>query len=296
MSMCLYIARGPEAQLRDIAEDAETLCGLGMATIGGGGLAGSGLARGGPAGNALAGAGNLLASLANNDEKLARMGELLERQPQLRQVVGDLLSRIGAQPASSAAGPAAAAADVRTLLAAMGPGGALSGAGRGNGGAGLGAAFGAASGGRGGAGAAPPLAPRAPAGPAPARPPVVDLHKSWHMFHFLFTGRASGGTPPASLLMEGGEEIGEDLGYGPARLLDPAATAALAAFVAPLTVDELKRRLDGERMAALSIYPAFDATDAAEEYGEDVQHYFPLLRDHFAAAAAAREATLVWLS
>ena len=32
--------------------------------------------------------------------------------------------------------------------------------------------------------------PRPPAGPASGGPPVVDLHKSWHMFHFLFTGRA----------------------------------------------------------------------------------------------------------
>jgi hypothetical protein len=114
------------------------------------------------------------------------------------------------------------------------------------------------------------------------------------MFHFVFTGQAQGGTPPASLLLEGGEEIGDDLGYGPARLLDPAATAAFAGFVGALTVDELKRRLDGVRMAALSIYPAFDA-DAADEYGDDVEHYFPQLRDHFAAAAKAGEATLVWL-
>jgi len=186
-------------------------------------------------------------------------------------VVGDLLSKAGAPPAVPGQ---VAAGDVATLLSSLGRGG-LSG------------------GGRGGASAAPP---RAPAGPAASRPPVVDLHKSWHMFHFVFTGLASGGTPPANLLMEGGAEIGEDLGYGPARLLDPATTAALAGFVAPLTVDELKRRLDGPRMAALSIYPAFDATDAAQEYGDDVEHYFPLLREHLGAAAAGREATLVWLS
>jgi uncharacterized protein DUF1877 len=282
MSMCMYIARGPEAQLRKLAEDTEALCGLGMAAFGGGGLAGL-------AGNALA--GNPFANLANTDEKLARIEQLLGQQPQLRQAVGDLLSRVGAHRAAPGGGPTAV--DVRSLLSALGPGGALSGGGRGGAGAGPGAAFG----GRGGAGAVPPHgSPQPPAGPAPAGPPVVDLHKSWHMFHFLFTGRAQGGTPPASLLMEGGEEIGDDLGYGPARLLDPTATAALAGFVAPLTVEELKRRLDGERMAALSIYPAFDATDAAEEYGEDVEHYFPLLRDHLTAAAAAGEATLVWLS
>jgi hypothetical protein len=144
--------------------------------------------------------------------------------------------------------------------------------------------------GRGGAGRS------APSEAAADRPPIVDLHKSWPMFHFLFTGRAEGGTPPASLLLDGGEEVGEDFGYGPARLLEPAATAALARFVATLTVEELKGRLDGPRMAALSIYPAFDAADAAVEYADDIDHYFPQLRDHLAAAAAAREATLAWLS
>ena len=302
MSMCMYVARGPEAQLRELAEDAETLCGLGMATFGGGGLAGRGAA-----GNAAAASpfgNNPFANLANTPEKLARIEGLLDQQPQLRQAVGDLLTKVGALRTAPSGGQVTAG-DVVTLLSSLGRGepsgggrssgpgaaGLAAGLGGGPGGA-LGGGLGGAFGGRGGASAAP----RAPDGPPAGRPPVADLHKSWHMFHFLFTGNASGGTPPASLLLDGGEEVGEDLGYGPARLLDPATTAALAGFVAPLTVDALKRRLDGPRMAALSIYPAFDATDAAQEYGDDVEHYFPLLRDHLAAAAAGREATLVWLS
>jgi len=96
--------------------------------------------------------------------------------------------------------------------------------------------------------------------------------------------------------MEGGEEVGEDLGYGPARLIGPADTAAFANFIGALSVDELKARLDGPRMAALGIYPGFEAADAVGEYADDVEHYFPKLRDHLAAAAAAREAVLVWLS
>jgi hypothetical protein len=243
MSMCMYIARGKEGELRKLAEDPEALCGL--APGAGGAFATSGLDVSG---------------------KLARIDQLLAGRPDLQQAVGDILRRAGANLPAGAARPGAAP-DLASLMGALG---ALAG--------------------RGGAGrTAPPEA-------AADRPPIVDLHKSWHMFHFLFTGRAEGGTPPASLLLDGGEEVGEDLGYGPARLLDPAATAALAGFVATLTVEELKGRLDGPRMAALSIYPAFDATDAADEYADDIDHYFPQLRDHLAAAVAAREATLVWLS
>jgi hypothetical protein len=244
MSMCMYIARGKEGELRKLAENPDALCGF--APGAGGAFAGSGLDISG---------------------KLARIDQLLGGRPDLRQAVGDILRRAGAPNLPAGAAPPGAAPDLASLMGALGT---LAG--------------------RGGAGRSD--APEAAAG----RPPVVDLHKSWHMFHFLFTGRAAGGMPPASLLLDGGEEVGEDLGYGPPRLLDPAATAALAGFVGTLTVEELKGRLDGPRMAALSIYPAFDAADAADEYADDIAHYFPQLRDHLAAAAAAGEAALLWLS
>jgi hypothetical protein len=250
MSMCLYIARGQEAELRELAEDAETLCEMGLGSMGGGGFAGLAPSAGVP---------------QSTEEKLARIEALVAQQPHLRQAVDQIMSKLGPQ----AANPLAAGA-------------AVSGGGAGLGG--LGALFG--------------MTGRATPRPAaqPDRPPIVDLHKSWHMFHFLFTGHAAGGSPPGSLLMEGGEEVGEDLGYGPARLIGPTDTAAFAHFVGALSVDALKARLDGPRMAALSIYPGFDAVDAVEEYADDIEHYFPKLRDHLAAAATARQAVLVWLS
>ena len=256
MSMCLYTARGAEARLRELAEDAESLCGMGLDSMFGG--------PGGP-GGPVAG--------QSTQDKLARLEALVAQQPHLREALDQVMNMVGSQ---------------RTNPLAAASVGAAGGAGTGADGgvaAGLASLFG---------GVAGRTAPRP--GAQPDRPPVVDLHKSWHMFHFLFTGRAEGGSPPGSLLMEGGEEVGEDLGYGPARLIGPADTAAFANFIGALSVDELKARLDGPRMAALGIYPGFEAADAVGEYADDVEHYFPKLRDHLAAAAAAREAVLVWLS
>jgi len=256
MSMCLYTARGAEARLRELAEDAESLCGMGLDSMFGG--------PGGP-GGPVAG--------QSTQDKLARLEALVAQQPHLREALDQVMNMVGSQ---------------RTNPLAAASVGAAGGAGTGADGgvaAGLASLFG---------GMAGRTAPRP--GAQPDRPPVVDLHKSWHMFHFLFTGRAEGGSPPGSLLMEGGEEVGEDLGYGPARLIGPADTAAFANFIGALSVDELKARLDGPRMAALGIYPGFEAADAVGEYADDVEHYFPKLRDHLAAAAAAREAVLVWLS
>jgi hypothetical protein len=266
MSMCLYIARGAESELRELAEDAETLCGMGLDSM-----------FGGPGG--LGGSGGPVAGQSAQD-KLARLEALVAQQPHLREALGQVMNMVGPQRTNPLAAATAATAGAAGSAGAAGatPGG-------GGVAAGLASIFGGL------AGRAPPRP-----GTQPDRPPVVDLHKSWHMFHFLFTGRAEGGSPPGSLLMEGGEEVGEDLGYGPARLIGPADTAAFANFIGALSVDELKARLDGPRMAALGIYPGFEAVDAVREYSDDVEHYFPKLRDQLAAAAAAGEAVLVWLS
>lgn len=135
-------------------------------------------------------------------------------------------------------------------------------------------------------------------GAAARRPETLDLHKSWHVFHYLFTGRAAeGGTPPANLLMEGGREVGADQGYGPSRLIDPAETAAFARFVGSLTSAELVRRIDAPRMAELGIYCAGDGNNAdAAEMQDDVELYFPRLQAHFRAAAESGQSTLVWLT
>lgn len=138
---------------------------------------------------------------------------------------------------------------------------------------------------------------REPAASAP-RPETIDLHKSWHVLHFLFSGQAGeGGTPPSNYLMEGGREVGEDMGYGPGHLLDPAETAAFARFLAGLTVETLQQRIDAPRMASLGIYCANDGSAAtARELADDVDNYFPALQSHLQAAAQAGQATLVWLS
>jgi hypothetical protein len=137
----------------------------------------------------------------------------------------------------------------------------------------------------------------AAANTAPAADPerVLDLHKSWHVLHYLFTGEAEGGIPPADAIL-GGRELGDDMGYGPPRLQEPAATAAFARFLAPLTVEELQRRIDLPRMSELEIYCCGDDDGSADEIREDVAHFFPQLQRFVAAAANNGNGLLMWLS
>src|SRR5262245_28760066 len=61
--------------------------------------------------------------------------------------------------------------------------------------------------------------------------PALDIEKTWHAIHFLVVGDAweVRAQEPATLCILGGEELGDDGGYGPARLHGPAAVAAIAA-------------------------------------------------------------------
>lgn len=113
---------------------------------------------------------------------------------------------------------------------------------------------------------------------------LLDLHKSWHVLHYLFTGELDAGRPPADALL-GGRELGRDMGYGPPRLHDAAATAAFAEFLEPLTADELKGRIDLGRMRRLGIYCCeHEEEGSLDEIGDDVDHYFPQLKGFVAEA------------
>lgn len=145
----------------------------------------------------------------------------------------------------------------------------------------------------GGAGAGPASRP----GDAP-RPPLLDLHKSWHMLHYLFTGQASDGNLPAASLMHGGQEVGEDMGYGPARAMSPEETADFARYLETLDVATLSSRLDIEAMQRQGVYCAADADDEGSliELEEELEHYFPQLQAFVARAAGKGEGLLMWMS
>jgi hypothetical protein len=126
------------------------------------------------------------------------------------------------------------------------------------------------------------------------RAPVLDLHKSWHMLHFLFTGDAWEGELPAATLLAGGREVGEDLGYGPPRMLSQEETTRFARFLEGLDLAALSTRLDGKAMKALGVYCAEDAESIAD-LREDLARYFPRLRAFVMDAAGKGRGLLIWM-
>jgi Domain of unknown function (DUF1877) len=141
-------------------------------------------------------------------------------------------------------------------------------------------------------------AARAALGPLGPIERALSLEKSWHMLHYLFTGHVGTGHAPGDLLLSG-QELGDDVGYGPARLHDQSRTSDFSRF------------LDGQDLARLRAHTDFDAMNRAGVlYGsgepadevlhkmlhEEIAIYFQLLRDYVRAMADKGNGLVVWIS
>jgi hypothetical protein len=85
--------------------------------------------------------------------------------------------------------------------------------------------------------------------------PELDLGKNWHALHYILNGSAWGIGEGAGAAILGGVEVGEDNGYGPARLLDAASVGAIAAGLDTLSVDMLRARFDDGVVEAVTDRP-----------------------------------------
>jgi len=128
-----------------------------------------------------------------------------------------------------------------------------------------------------------------------APPNQVDVDKAWHGLHYLLTGRAEGGAEPLAWALLGGEEIGPELGYGPARYLTPPQVAAVAAALSDLDDQALARRFDADDMDAQDIYPDIWARDGREALEYLLAHFAPLA-GAYRGAADRGDAMLLWMA
>ena len=122
----------------------------------------------------------------------------------------------------------------------------------------------------------------------------LDVDKAWHAIHFLLTGTAWEGDPPLNFVAIGGTELGDDLGYGPARSLTSDEVRNLAAALKDIPTATLLQRFDPEALESAEIYP--DIWDRPEEEDDTrgyVSEYYEELRSFVLEAAAQGEALLL---
>lgn len=126
-------------------------------------------------------------------------------------------------------------------------------------------------------------------------PEILDIDRSWHGIHFVLTGSAEGGEGPLAAAVFGGEEIGDDIGYGPARLLMPQEVQAVASALLDLGPEAFESRYDPEALTAEGIYPDgiwSEDPAAARDYLVD---NFKELQGFYARSSRAGAGILMWV-
>ena len=122
---------------------------------------------------------------------------------------------------------------------------------------------------------------------------ALDIDKSWNGIHFLLTGEPYGGEPPNSLPILGGVEIGPELGYGPARYLQPAQVAQASQLLASTPVEVLRSRYQPKALEEADIYPSGIWQEEGEQAFEYLAHWYELLRGFYAQASSRGAAMLL---
>ncbi|MFZ0678850.1 YfbM family protein [Candidatus Binatus sp.] len=120
----------------------------------------------------------------------------------------------------------------------------------------------------------------------------ISIEKAWHGLHYLLCGQAVPGSDLASQVVMGGTDVGDDLGYGPARYFDAAKVASIAnELTRPNLEAEMMARWDPDQMTNLGIYPA------VFEPGDDqwLMDAFRKVRQFFVDASAANLAVVTCL-
>jgi hypothetical protein len=121
------------------------------------------------------------------------------------------------------------------------------------------------------------------------------VEKSWHGIHFLLNGDPWEGEFPLSHVVLGGTPIGEeDVGYGPARYLDPEEVRAVSRALDDLPTSQLLESFDAEAMNDQGIYP--QGWRDNEEDREFISGYYVQVVDFFRRAAEANDGILLYLN
>jgi len=120
---------------------------------------------------------------------------------------------------------------------------------------------------------------------------VVGLDKAWQALHFTLTGDAWGGDGPLADAVMGGDAVGGDLCYGPARYLPPEKVRAVAAALSKVPPEAFAQRFDPEALTREEVYPAI--WEEGPEVGEYVFAFYETLRECYAGAAEAGQGMLI---
>lgn len=116
-------------------------------------------------------------------------------------------------------------------------------------------------------------------------PQTLDIRKSWHPLHFLLSGQVWETPWPLGAVVLGGEPLGEDMGYGPARVLTPPQVAELADALQALGEAGVLARYAPAELEAAGIAPSgWEDPDEDEERRAWMLDTWREVRDYYVDA------------
>jgi len=122
----------------------------------------------------------------------------------------------------------------------------------------------------------------------------IDIDKAWHGIHYLLNEDGNGGDEPLCWAILGGDEIGDDQGCGPVRILQPDLVKSIAGAL----IDEstFKSRYEPEAMEAAQIYPETIWVRDGSEALDYLAEYYRELVAFYLAAAERGDGIVLWIA
>ena len=127
-----------------------------------------------------------------------------------------------------------------------------------------------------------------PKATAKKKRPTLAIEKSWHAIHFVLNGDPWKGSGLLFNAVLGGKEVGEDMGYGRPRYLDPFVVVQTSTTLDRMTDDEFKKKVRSADFSGKDIYVYSDHLSGNHLSGEDFAElvdYFGQIRAFFHAVA-----------
>jgi hypothetical protein len=124
----------------------------------------------------------------------------------------------------------------------------------------------------------------------------LRLRKMWQATHFMMTGTAWNTSGPLGQAIMGGEDIGPDIGYGPARFLTPPQVQETAQALAKLSMADFRKGFAPEVMEREDIYPSSIWVREKDTVVVELAQLFEDLVSFYRGAASRNDAVLLWMS
>lgn len=126
-------------------------------------------------------------------------------------------------------------------------------------------------------------------------PNYYDIDKAWHCIDFMLCHNLTKEQSALKLAIMGGEAVGEDVGYGPARILSPQQVLDIANALAKIDAATFKSRYDPPSMEDANIYLADMCVRDGDEALDYLLHYFLGLCEFYQNAAQRGDGVIAWL-